>query len=397
MSGTRGASNDVLAVNAGSSSVKFALFSAGPRPERLLSGKIERIGTAEASLVATRAGGDPIRVPAPPAGRGDPGGWLADWIGDQPEARDLAAVGHRVVHGGVRLFESQRVTGELLDELRRNVPLDRSHLPAEIALIEAFGKRFPDAPQIVSFDTLFHRDLPRVAQILPIPRVYTDSAVRRLGFHGLSYAYLMEELRRTAGDAAADGRVILAHLGSGASLAAVRNGRPMDTSMAFTPTAGLVMGTRPGDLDPGLLVHIAREEGLDADGLETLVDARCGLAGISGGIADMRDLERSSDPRAAEAIAVFCYQAAKWIGAFAAVLGGIDTLVFSGGIGERSPEVRRRICSGLSFLGLEIDGGRNDLHAAVISSERSRVTIRVVPTDEEIMIARETLRILETP
>jgi acetate kinase len=301
------------------------------------------------------------------------------------------------VHGGIRLFETQRVTEELVAEIRRNVPLDRSHLPGEIALIEALGRKLPGVLQVVCFDTLFHRDLPRVAQVLPIPREYTEAGVRRLGFHGLSYAYLMGELRRTAGDAAADGRVLLAHLGSGASLAAVRGGRPVDTSMAFTPTAGLVMGTRPGDLDPGLLVHIAREEGLDADGLETLVDARCGLGGISGGISDMRDLERSSDPRAAEAIAVFCYQAAKWIGAFAAVLGGIDTLVFSGGIGERSSEVRRRICSSLSFLGLEINGGRNDLHAAVISSERSRVTIRVIPTDEEIMIARETLRVLETP
>jgi acetate kinase len=252
---------------------------------------------------------------------------------------------------------------------------------------------------VVCFDTTFHRDLPRVAQILPIPRAYTDAGVRRLGFHGLSYAYLLEELRRTAGEQAALGRVVLAHLGSGASLAALRGGRPIDTSMAFTPTSGLVMGTRPGDLDPGVVVHMMRAERAGPDEIDKLLNERCGLRGISDTTSDMRDLlqKQATDPRAAEAVEVFCYQARKRIGAFAAAVEGLDTLVFSGGIGERSAEIRRRICAGLRFLDVELDDEKNEADKAVISTAASRVTVRVIPTDEEVMIARETRKLLEEP
>jgi acetate kinase len=279
-----------------------------------------------------------------------------------------------------------------MQELRRTQPLDLAHLPREIALIEAFHERFPDLAQIACFDTVFNRPLPRVAQMLPIPRRYFESGVRRLGFHGLSYEYLLEELRRTRGDGAG-GRLILAHLGSGASMAALRNGSPVDTSMAFTPTSGLMMGTRSGDLDPGLLVYIMRTEKLTPEQMDEFVSHRCGLAGVSESTSDMRELlSRSAyEEKAREAVDLFCYQAKKWIGAYAAVLGGIDTLVFSGGIGEHSPEVRAGICEGLGFLGIQLDPALNGgciANAGVISAPGSRTAVCVIPTDEEVMIAR---------
>ena len=242
--------------------------------------------------------------------------------------------------------------------------------------------------QVACFDTVFHRDLPRIAQIFSIPRRYTDAGVRRLGFHGLSYTYLIQELRRIDA-AAADGRIIMAHLGSGASLAAVHHGRPMDTSMAFTPTAGVMMGTRPGDFDPGLLVHIMRSEGLSLDQADQLLTRDCGLAGVSGSSSDMRELlsRRASDAKAAEAVDLFCYLIKKYIGAYAAALGGLDTLVFSGGIGEHSPESRAGICQGLEFLGIDIDPQLNSTGADVISPPGSRVTVRTIRTDEELMVA----------
>jgi len=265
-------------------------------------------------------------------------------------------------------------------------------------MIDAISKLLPNVPQVACLDTAFHRDLPRVAQLLPIPRAYVDAGIRRLGFHGLSYTYLRDELRRIA-PREAEARVILAHLGSGASLAAMRHGKPVDTTMGFTPTGGLVMGTRPGDLDPGLLVHLMRSEKASADAMDTLVNERCGLRGVSDTTSDMQALleSRAADPRAAEAVELFCYQAVKWIGAFAAALGGLDTLVFSGGIGERSAVIRREICSQIRFLNVILDGASNEVHGAVVSDARSAVTVRVIPTDEEIVIARTVRKILEEP
>jgi acetate kinase len=310
--------------------------------------------------------------------------WLKEWSADVP----FRAIGHRVVHGGVRVNEHREVTPELLKELRLLQPLDMAHLPREIALIEAFQSRFPAAKHVACFDTVFHRDLPRVAQLLPIPRRYFETGVRRLGFHGLSYTYLMQELRRVAPEAAA-GRIILAHLGSGASMAAVRDGSPIDTSMGFTPAAGLMMGTRPGDLDPGLLVYLMRTEKFTLEQVDKFVTHDCGLAGVSEGTSDMRELtaRRAGDERAADAQDLFCYQARKWIGAYAAALGGLETLVFSGGIGEHSPEVRAGICDGLEFLGIRLDPDLNNEGAPVISVAYSRVTVRVIPTDEESVVA----------
>jgi acetate kinase len=293
-------------------------------------------------------------------------------------------------------IQPEIVTQDLLDELHRIRPYDPDHLPREIELIEAFRQRHPKLPQVTCFDTAFHQTMPRVARLLPIPRRFDAKGVQRYGFHGLSYAYLMEELARLGDPAAATGRVILAHLGNGASLAAVRDGRSIDTSMGFTPTAGLVMSTRSGDLDPGLAPYLARTEKLTTKQFYEMVNHESGMLGVSETSSDMRDLlaRETDDGRAAEAVALFCYQAKKWIGSFAAALGGLDTLVFSAGIGENCPSIRARICDGLGFLGIELNEARNAENAAVISADAGRATVRVIRTDEELMIARSVCRVL---
>jgi acetate kinase len=292
--------------------------------------------------------------------------------------------------------EPELVTPKLLDELHRISPIDPDHLPREFELIEAFRRHQPKLPQVVCFDTAFHRAMPRVAKLLPIPRRFDAKGIERYGFHGLSYAYLMEELSRLGDPAATTGRVILAHLGNGASMAAVRDGKSMDTSMGFTPTAGLVMSTRSGDLDPGLAPFLARTEQMSTKQFSEMVNHESGLLGVSEISSDMRDLlaQEAGDTRAAEAVALFCYQAKKWLGAFAAALGGLDTLVFAGGIGENCPSIRARICEGLNFLGIELNESCNAQSAGVISTDASRATVRVIHTDEELMMARSVCRIL---
>jgi acetate kinase len=389
----------ILTINGGSSTIKFAVFISQSRPEPVLRGKVDRIGRPDAVLTANdKAKGEEHRVQVRGAEQGEAAGSLIHWLNEWNRGQPPAAIGHRVVHGGVRLDAHQRVTPELIDELCRALPLSLAHLPGEIALIQLFVDRFPEVPQYACFDTAFHRELPRTAQILPIPRRFLDAGVRRLGFHGLSCMYLMKELRRID-PVAAQGKVILAHLGSGASLTAVHRGHPVDTSMAFTPTAGLVMGTRPGDLDPGLLLYMMHNEKLTPEQMNEFVNEHCGLAGVSAASSDMRDLmeRRASDARAAEAIDLFCYEAKKWAGAYAAALGGLDTLIFAGGIGERSPEVRAAICEGLGFLGLELHPELNRSSAAVISDPGSRVTVRVIPTDEELMIADIVFDLMSDP
>jgi acetate kinase len=270
----------VLTINGGSSSIKFALYAPSPSPRRLLSGELERIGLGDAVLRAKGTDAKPEQQPinAPDHARAVAG--LIHWLEERGGLGAVAAVGHRVVHGGARYASAQPITTELVDELKRLAPLDPAHLPGEIALIEAFAKHSPGLPQVACFDTAFHHDLPAVARLLPVPRRYEAQGVRRYGFHGLSYTYLMDELARVAGPGAARGRLILAHLGAGASMAAVRDGVCIDTTMAFTPTAGLVMGTRSGDLDPGLLIYLMRSEELDADRIDDLVNHRSGLLGI---------------------------------------------------------------------------------------------------------------------
>jgi acetate kinase len=322
--------------------------------------------------------------------------FLIGWLAKQGGFESVRVVGHRVVHG-MKHTAPELVTQELLEELHRISPYDPEHLPREIELIEAFRQRHPKLPQVACFDTAFHQTMPRVARLLPIPRRFDAKGVQRYGFHGLSYAYLMEELARLGDPAATKGRVILAHLGNGASLAAVRDGRSIDTSMGFTPTAGLVMSTRSGDLDPGLAPYLARTEKMTTGHFYKMVNHESGLLGISETSSDMRDLlaREKKDVRAAEAVALFCYQAKKWIGAYTAALGGLDTLVFAGGIGENSPVVRTRICEGLEFLGIKLHPAGNAKNAAKISANASRVTVRVIRTDEEQMIARSACRRLE--
>ena len=385
----------VLTINGGSSSIRFAVYGAGETPRRRLDGKIDRIGLSGTNVIVN----DPTATPQVPrrvaaADHRTAAGFLLDWLEAQPVFASVKAVGHRVVHGMTHA-EPERVTPKLLAELHRITPYAPDHLPREIGLIEAFRKRHPKLPQVACFDTAFHRTMPRVATLLPIPRLYANKGVERYGFHGLSYAYLMEELGRLD-PAAAKGRVILAHLGNGASLAAVRHGKSIDTSMGFTPTAGLVMSTRTGDLDPGLVYYLARAERMTAARFQRMVSHQSGLLGVSGTSSDLRDLlaQEATDVRAAEAVALFCYQAKKWIGSFAAALGGVDTLVFAGGIGENAPLIRERICDGLDFLGIELHRKRNAQNAPLISPDAGRVTVRVIRTDEEMMIASSVTRVL---
>jgi len=373
------------------------MFGAGDALRRILEGGIERIGLPDATLRVkgqNQADNFSRLVSAPDHTAAV--GALMDWIEERGGSDALTAVGHRVVHGGPKYSEPQRINAEMVEELHRLSPFDPEHLPEEILLTEAFHRRFPDLPQVACFDTGFHHDLPRVAQLLPIPRRYEAQGVRRYGFHGLSYAFLIGELARLAGTEAAQGRVILAHLGNGASLAAVRDGKSVDTSMSFTPTAGVPMSTRSGDLDPGLIWYLARTEKMSAKQFHEMVNFQSGLLGVSETSSDMRDLLdcETRDVRAAEAIALFCYQVKKCIGAFAAALGGLDTLVFAGGIGENAPTVRTRVCDGLGFLGIELDQKRNVANAGVISSETSRIPVRVIQTDEEWVIANMVCRVL---
>src|SRR5665648_1069606 len=386
----------ILTINGGSSSIRFAVYEAGDTPRRRLDGKVDRVGLSGTNLTfKDSAGKSHDSRTIDPEHNGSAVVFLLDWLETQQVFASVKAVGHRVVHGMTH-SEPERVTPELLDELHRITPYDPEHLPLEIELIEAFRQRHPTLPQVACFDTAFHRTMPRVAILLPIPRRYAAAGVRRYGFPGVSYVFLMAELARLGDPAATKGRVILAHLGNGASLAAVRDGKSVDTSMGFTPTGGLVMSSRSGDLDPGLVSYLARTEQMSATQFQEMVNHASGLLGVSETSSDMRDLldRETRDVRAAEAVALFCYQVRKWIGAFTAALGGLDTLVFAGGIGENAPEVRARICDGLGFLGIVLEEKRNAANEGVISAAASRVAVRVIHTDEEQMIARSVCHLL---
>jgi acetate kinase len=388
--------SSILTINGGSSSIKFALYNVGEPLQRGLYGKVDRIGLTGTNLTFHDRDGKPHKSRKLAASdHKSAANFLIDWLEKQNRFEPFRAVGHRVVHG-MKHTAPERVTPELLDELHRIRPYDPEHLPREIELVEAFCQRHPQLPQFACFDTAFHHTMPRVAKLLPIPRRFEAKGVQRYGFHGLSYAYLMEELARLGDPAATTGRVILAHLGNGASVAAVRAGKSIDTSMGFTPTAGLVMSTRSGDLDPGLAPYLARTEQITTSQFYKMVNHESGLLGVSETSSDMRDLldHETQDLRAAEAVALFCYQVKKWIGAFAAALGGLDTLVFAGGIGENAPVVRARICEGLGFLGIYLNEFRNAENAEVISTVATRATVRVIRTDEELMIARAVYRML---
>ena len=387
----------ILTINSGSSSLRFALFNALESLPKILIGKFDRIGFPDARLSFTDVPAnqsDERTIDAPSHVACVP--LLVDLVKNKTGAGAVTAIGHRIVHGGPRYCDPVRVDGAVLEELRRIASFAPNHLPEAIALMEAFAAKFPQVPQIACFDTAFHSTLPRVAKVLPIPRRYEAKGVQRYGFHGLSYSFLMQELEAVAGAKTAGGRVILAHLGNGASMAAVRERKSMDTSMGFTPAAGLVMSTRSGDLDPGLVAFLGRSEQMTEMQFDRMIHHESGLLGVSEISSDMRDLlaREAADVRAAEAVALFCYQAKKWLGAFAAALGGLDTLVFAGGIGENNPSIRARICEGLGFLGIELDEARNADNAPLISTAAGRVTVRIIRTDEELMIARSACRLL---
>jgi acetate kinase len=388
--------NSILTINGGSSSIKFALYNTGKPLKRILYGEIERIGLHDTTLTfkgLTRheQGSRSIEASDHKSAINS----LIDWLEEQKEFSSVRAVGHRVVHG-MNHIEPETITQKLLDELHRIAPYDPDHLPREIELIEVFRKRHPKLPQVACFDTSFHCTMPRVAKLLPIPRHFDEKGIQRYGFHGLSYSYLIEGLANVAGEKASKGRVILAHLGSGASLAAVRNGKSIDTSMGFTPAAGLTMGTRPGDLDPGVAWYLMKSENLTPKQFNKLINHESGLLGISETSSDMQDLlaKENDDVRAAEAVELFCYQAKKWVGSFAAALGGLDTLVFAGGIGENSSVIRSRICEGLGFLGIELDEKQNITNAPVISTKNGSTVVCVIHTDEEWMIANIVSQII---
>ncbi len=381
----------ILCFNSGSSSLKFALYQLDADAETLLAlGAVERIGLNDGRLWVHGATAESLA---------DRGGDFEDhqtavaaaFAAVQQGLAAPAAVGHRVVHGGPDHAAPERVTPRLLALLRQLVPFAPLHLPSAIQVIETVASRFPGLPQVACFDTAFHRRIPEVAQRFPLPRWLWDAGVRRYGFHGLSYEYIVERLRPAAAS-----RTIIAHLGNGASMVALRGDLPVDTTMGFTPTGGFMMGTRSGDLDPGILVHLLKHKRYDPLQLDHLVNHEAGLLGVSGISSDMQTLleQRGSQPTAAQAVEMFCYQLRKFIGAFAAVLGGLDTLVFTGGIGERAAPVRWLVCQGLTHLGIELDAERNAAHAAIISASGSRCTVRVIPTNEDLMIARHAHRLI---
>lgn len=363
----------ILTINGGSSSLRYAMFEFRPRPLRMFGGKLERL--SKDASAATEA--------------------MLQKLQQQPGFGTPDAIGHRIVHG-MRHTAPQRINSKLMVQLRKIVPYDPEHMPREIEFITALQRRFKGTPQVACFDTAFHRSMPRVATLLPIPRRYATRGIQRYGFHGLSFAFLLQELVRLGDPAASKGRVVLAHLGSGASLAAVRDGLCIDTSMGFTPTGGLVMGTRSGDLDPGLMSYLSLTRRMTPKSMQAMVNHESGLLGVSATSGDVRDLlaREARDERARDALDLFCYQAKKWIGSFAAALGGVDTLVFAGGVGENAAPIRARICEGLEFLGLRLEGGANTRAAGIISSKQSRVAVRIIRTDEEIVIAEQTARLL---
>lgn len=386
----------ILTINGGSSSIKFSLYKIAEPLEKLWYGAIEDIGFSKARFICSHPHSEQKNIISIKAsGFTEAGDFLLNWL-EKLESFDLiVAVGHRIVHG-MKHTEPEIVTSALLNELKNISSYDPDHLPNEIEIIEIFKHRHPLLKQIGCFDTSFHTSMPVVARLLAIPRRYFELGIQRYGFHGLSYSFLMEELQRISGAVKAKGKVILAHLGSGASLAAVKDGMSIDTSMGFSPASGIPMSTRTGDLDPGVAIYLLKTENLSLSAFNHMINHESGLLGVSETSSDMRELMEMEDKndKAKDAVELFCYQAKKWIGAFAAVLCGLDTLVFSGGIGEHSPEVRSKICDCLLFLGIELDEIKNMNNEAVISTDASKVTVRVISTNEEVMIAKMVNNIL---
>ena len=382
----------ILCINSGSSSIKFAMYLLDKTEKIIAAGAVERIGLSGGWLWLKDGQGK--RLVDSHSDFSNHKEAVKTMFTTATEEQHFPApdgVGHRLVHGGPNHMAPEMVTPELMLTLRSLIPLAPLHLPGEIKGIDAVAEHYPGLSQVVCFDTAFHRGMPEVAQWLPIVRSLRHEGIHRYGFHGLSYEYIVNTLGK-----AAQGRVIISHLGNGASMAALKDGKPQDTTMGFSNLGGLMMGTRCGDLDPGILLYLMDEKGYDARQLERLLYQSSGLIGVSGISSDMKTLldQCATEPHAAQAIELFCYTARKYIGALSAVLGGLDTLVFTGGIGERAAPVRWMVCHGLDYLGIRLDPMENDTNAGIISKKNSPCTVRVIPTNEDLMIARHTRALL---
>ncbi len=383
----------ILTINRGSSSLKFALYDMGKLERLVLSGNISRLDLPVSFFCAKNAAGKLLVNEALRFEHHDVVKILLDWLKGYTADKGLDAVGHRVVHGGRKFSRPHLLNPESLVSLKVLIPFDPDHLPREIEAIETIAEIYPSLKQVACFDTAFHRDMPELAQIFPLPGWLKEEGVIRYGFHGLSYEYIMNKLDAEA----ARGRIIIAHLGSGASMAAVKGGKCIDTTMGFTPTGGLMMATRSGDIDPGVILYLLEQKALRLSTVSNMLNKQSGLLGVSGISSDMEDLlkKEAKNPSAAEAVGLFCYQAKKFLGAFASALGGLDTLIFTGGIGEHAPDVRRRICEGMDYLGINLHPGRNEVNAPLISSKDSPVSVRVIKTNEELMLARHTYNLIQ--
>lgn len=383
----------ILTINRGSSSLKFALYDMGQHEKLLLSGNISKLDLPVALFQAKNADGRFLINENLDTGQHNAVEILLEWLKEHACGQHLSAVGHRVVHGGGKFSRPRLVNLELMDSLVDLISFDPDHLPQEIEAIKTISKIYPSLRQIACFDTAFHRDMPVLAQGFPLPGCLREEGVIRYGFHGLSYEYIMSELDNET----ACGRIIIAHLGSGASMAAVKEGKCVDTTMGLTPTGGLMMATRSGDLDPGLILYLMEQKGLSVSAVKDILNKQSGLLGVSRISSDMEDLlgKEAENQHAAEAVNLFCYQAKKFLGALVAVLGGLDTFIFAGGIGENAPSVREGICENMDYMGIRLNAGRNQANSPVISDDESLVSVRVIKTNEELMIARHTRNLIQ--
>ncbi len=368
----------MLILNGGSSSIKFAVFTKSL--QKSLSGKIDRIGTGQSTL--SIAGREPVTVAADSVEAA--ADFLMKWLTENNEVTETSVAVHRLVHG-MDHRKPERVTRELLGQLKTYIPFDPEHLPGELKLIEIVNANYPGWKQVACFDTAFHATMPELAQRFPLPGKYYEMGIRRYGFHGISYSYVLKQLIRIAGDRVQNARVILAHLGNGASMVAIKNGKSIDTTMGFTPAGGLMMGTRSGDLDPGITTWLLEQQHLSSKDFSRLINHESGLIGVSGISSDMKNLidQKDKQPTAKLAIDLFCYEAKKWLGALTATLGGLDYFVFTGGMGQNAPLVRSKICSGMEYLGITIDEQRNEKNEQLITADHSTVAVYMIPTDEE--------------
>lgn len=387
---------NILTVNAGSSSIKLDILRADElyQEKHHISAVITGIGQAEAVLTIKDGNHEPEKTQLDRSERSNAIGMLTSWLREATKHREISAIGHRIVHGGPKHCAPELITSELIEDLKKYINFDPEHLLIALELVGVMREQFSEVPEVACFDTNFYVDLPKVSKLLSIPRKYQEEGLRRYGFHGLSYTYILEEFRRYAGEAAANGRVIIAHLGSGASLVALRNGKPVDMTMSFTPASGIIMSSRSGDVDPGIARYLQAEYNLSLEDYNKMVNFESGLLGVSGLSADMYTLlqAQATNEHAADAVNLFVHQVRKAIGALSATIGGVDSVIFSGGIGEQSAELRRRICEGLNYLGIDIDNAANQQHLECVSSSESSVGVHVIHTNESQVIVRQVIQ-----